>query len=78
MNKRLLITLMLIQFLIGISTVFGQEVKNNELKAKIDTYLNASSENGYAASVLVVKQGELILSKGYGLSLIHISEPTRH
>ena len=68
MNKRLLITLMLIQFLIGISTVFGQEVKNNELKAKIDTYINASSENGYAASVLVVKQGELILSKGYGWS----------
>lgn len=68
MNKRLLITLVLIQFLIGISTVFGQEVKNNKLKAKIDTYLNASSENGYAASALVVKQGELILSKGYGWS----------
>ena len=68
MNKRLLITLVLIQFLIGISTVFGQEVKNNELKAKIDTYINASSENGYAASVLVAKQGEIILSKGYGWS----------
>jgi len=68
MNKRLLISLVLIQFLIGISTVFGQEVKNNELKAKIDTYINASSENGYAASVLVAKQGDIIFSKGYGWS----------
>jgi len=68
MNIRLFITLVIIQFTIGISALFAQEINHNELKSKIDTYLNASSENGYAASVLVAKQGDLILSKGYGWS----------
>jgi len=68
MNKRLLITLVFIQLVIGISTLIGQEINNNELKAKIDTYLNNSVTNGYSASVLVAKKGEIILSKGYGWS----------
>jgi len=68
MNKKLFITLVLLQFTIGTSTLFGQETKNDDFKARIDTYLNASYENGYAASVLVAKQGDIILSKGYGWS----------
>ena len=68
MNKRLLITLVLLQFTIGTSTLFGQETKNDELKTKIDTYLNNSVANGYSASILVAKKGDIIVSKGYGWS----------
>ncbi|MCK0107868.1 serine hydrolase [Flavobacteriaceae bacterium S0825] len=68
MKKRRFFILVFIQIVIGISTLFGQEMNNNELKAKIDTYLNNSITNGYSASVLVAKRGEVILSKGYGWS----------
>lgn len=33
---------------------------------RIDEYLNQSVDNGYSGSVLVAKDGEIILSKGYG------------
>jgi len=68
MKKQLSIIILLIQFAFGTNALVGQENNNNELKAKIDTYLNSSVENGYAASVLVAKKGDVILSKGYGWS----------
>jgi len=34
----------------------------------IDNYLNSSVLNGYSGSVLVAKDGEVLLSKGYGWS----------
>ena len=68
MKKRLFITLVFIPFIIGNSILFGQEISNNELKVKIDSYLNHSVYNGYSASVLVAKKGDLIFSKGYGWS----------
>lgn len=67
MKKILFITLTIIHLALGISPLYGQEINNDEL-AKIDTYLNASFKNGYYASVLVAKQGNIILSKGYGWS----------
>jgi len=68
MKKKSFITLVFTHLATGISILFGQEVNNNELKTKIDTYLNNSVTNGYSASVLVAKKGEIILSKGYGWS----------
>lgn len=69
MKKNLFILILSIQFTFGINVLFGQEVANNNtLKTKIDTYLNVSFENGYSASVLVAKHGDIILSKGYGWS----------
>ena len=35
-------------------------------KTRIDNYLISSVENGYSGSILVAKNGEVILSKGYG------------
>ena len=67
-QNRFLITFFFVQFLFGIDLLFGQEINSNELKAKINTYLNNSVTNGYSASVLVAKKGEIILSKGYGWS----------
>lgn len=69
MKKQLSIIILLIQFTLGTYTMFGQERQNNdELKAKIETYLNSSVENGYATFVLVAIKGDIILSKGYGWS----------
>jgi len=69
MKHKLFVLFFFIQLGFGTKPIFGQAISNNEvLKVKIDTYLNASSENGYAASVLVSKQGDIIVSKGYGWS----------
>lgn len=47
----------------------AQSIENNKaLTTKIDTYLNASVNNGFSGSVLVAIKGEIILSKGYGWS----------
>ena len=68
MNNRRFITLVFIQLVLGIGNLFGQHTNNNVLKSKIDTYLINSVTNGYSASVLVVKEGDIVLSKGYGWS----------
>ena len=68
MKKKAFITLIFIYLVIGSSLLFGQEIHNNEHIVKIDTYLNHSVDNGYSASVLVAKKGDIILSKGYGWS----------
>jgi len=67
MKKKLSIITLVIQIVFGVNTLLGQERQNhNELKAKIDTYLNSSVNNGYSGSILVAKKGDIILSKGYG------------
>jgi len=64
---RLLIIVILNQFIFISSFLFGQEIQNNDsLNARIDTYLNNNVTNGYSGSVLVAKKGDIILSKGYG------------
>lgn len=58
-----------VQLTLGTNILIGQEShSNDELKSKIDIYLNNSVTNGYSGSVLVAKKGEIILSKGYGWS----------
>ena len=42
-----------------------QMTSNQSLIKRIDNYLYTSIENGYSGSVLVAKEGEIILSKGY-------------
>lgn len=57
-------------FMLGAFKLQAQDVEINskDLVYKIDTYLSESVDNGYAASVLVAAQGNIILSKGYGWS----------
>lgn len=40
----------------------------DSLATRIDNYLNACIANDYAASLLVAKNGEIVLSKGYGMA----------
>ncbi|EAR00067.1 serine hydrolase domain-containing protein [Maribacter sp. HTCC2170] len=69
MKINLAYIILVILFTLEASTLSGQEsFKHTELKTKINTYLNNSVSNGYSGSVLVAKNGEIILSKGYGWS----------
>jgi CubicO group peptidase (beta-lactamase class C family) len=43
-------------------------INSSDLTEKIDTYLTESASNGYSGAVVVAKQGNIILSKGYGWS----------
>jgi CubicO group peptidase (beta-lactamase class C family) len=66
MKKYIIISILC---LLVIQISFGQSSQTNlELKTKIDTYIDKSVTNGYSASVLVAKNGEIILSNGYGWS----------
>ena len=38
------------------------------LYTKIDNYLKAGTENGFAGAITVIKNGEVVINKGYGLA----------
>ena len=41
---------------------------NNDIKEKLHEYMTRSEKNGFSGVLLVAKQGEIILSQGYGLA----------
>jgi CubicO group peptidase (beta-lactamase class C family) len=43
-----------------------QKQQSTTLYSKIDTYLTAGSKNGFSGAIAVVKNGEIIINKGYG------------
>lgn len=45
-----------------------EKTSSNQLSFRIDNYLKAGSENGFSGAVAVVKNGSLIINKGYGLA----------
>ncbi|WP_299107001.1 serine hydrolase [uncultured Tenacibaculum sp.] len=47
----------------GVITTFAQ---NSSLYTKIDNYLTAGVENGFSGAIALVKNGEVIINKGYG------------
>ncbi len=53
-----------------ISCIQVHEKKENkkDLKHRIDSYLSAGISKGFTGSVLVAKDGEIVLNKGYGLA----------
>lgn len=48
------------------AVIIGQETSEENLKIRIDDFIGQSVDNGYSGSILVAKQGDVILSKGYG------------
>lgn len=46
----------------------GTTVLKDELKVKLDDYLNRFTAYGFAGTIFVAKEGEIILNKGYGLA----------
>mgnify|MGYP003115972170 CR=1 FL=1 len=45
-----------------------QKTASKDLYSKIDTYLTASTKNGFAGAIAVVKNGKTIINKGYGMA----------
>ena len=69
MRKPLLVFLTIAIISLGTLTSNAQEkLGHKDTFTKIDSYLNASVNNGFSGSVLVAIKGEIILSKGYGWS----------
>jgi len=59
--------------LILILLVFGSsmaqiEAEDQKLKEKIDHYLSQGSAQGFSGAVLIAKEGEILLHKGYGMA----------
>ena len=48
--------------------VNGEEKTSLDLAGKIDEYMNRMVKTGFSGAVLIAKDGEIILSKGYGLA----------
>jgi len=69
MRKILSCLLIISIFLIAIpSFCFSGNRNDDEIKAKIDEYMTLVEKNGFSGSLLVAKEGKIILSKGYGLA----------
>ena len=55
--------------ILGILTSNAQEELNSKNTfTKIDNYLSNGIANGFSGAILVIKEGELIINKGYGLA----------
>jgi CubicO group peptidase (beta-lactamase class C family) len=60
-----------ILFLISInnSISFAQkEHQSSSLYTKIDKYLEAGTKNGFAGAIALIKNGEIVINKGYGFA----------
>ncbi len=69
MKKTILITIYsFIFFLLALSLNAQVNQNNIDLKNKIDQYLSEGVKNGFSGSVLVAKEGQIILNKGYGMA----------
>lgn len=57
-------------FFISLSSISiaQNEDSPSALYAKIDSYLEAGTENGFTGAVAVVKNGEVVINKGYGFA----------
>lgn len=70
MTKKILLVFSTIALVIlGTLTSNAQEKLNsNDAFTKIDNYLSNGTTNGFSGAILVIKEGELIINKGYGLA----------
>ena len=47
----------------------GKDIVKGDLGTKIDSYLTGLTPDRFAGSVLVAKEGEIIINKGYGMAI---------
>ncbi|MFT6337149.1 MAG: CubicO group peptidase (beta-lactamase class C family) [Halioglobus sp.] len=65
MNKTHFCIILLLIFANSISQA-QEKSQSVALYSRIDTYLTAGSENGFSGAISVVKNGKIIINKGYG------------
>jgi len=69
MKKTLLVFSTIALVIVGTLTSNAQEKLNsNDTFTKIDNYLSNGTTNGFSGAILVIKEGELIINKGYGFA----------
>ncbi|MEH6514900.1 MAG: serine hydrolase domain-containing protein [Maribacter arcticus] len=65
MNKTHFCIILLLIFANSISQA-QKKTQSTALYSRIDSYLTAGTENGFSGAISVVKNGEVIINKGYG------------
>ena len=69
MNKTRLVFLTIAIIIVGTLISNAQEKLNpKDTFTKIDNYLSNGTSNGFSGAILVSKEGELIINKGYGVA----------
>ncbi len=69
MNNTIIVFSTIAMVIFGTLTSNAQKTLNfKDPFTKIDNYLNDGTLNGFSGAILVVKEGELIINKGYGLA----------
>jgi len=69
MKKTRLVLSTIALVILGTLTSNAQEELNtNNTYTKIDNYLTKGTDNGFSGAILVIKEGVLIINKGYGLA----------
>lgn len=57
---------------------FGQTVTDKEITEKVETYMNATVKvDGFSGSILIARNGQPIVSKGYGMANIELNVPNK-
>ena len=59
-----------ILFFILVSSIAIAQNQNQSstLYSKIDNHLESASKNGFAGAITVIKNGNIVINKGYGLA----------
>ncbi|MBC8754868.1 serine hydrolase [Kordia sp. YSTF-M3] len=65
--KKILLVFSTIAFVVITSTA-QEKLNPKDTFTKIDTYLSNGTDNGFSGAILVIKEGQLIINKGYGLA----------
>ena len=57
-------------FFLGSASVgYGKEIVEGELGKKLDLYMTRITPFGFSGALLVAKEGEIVLNKGYGMAI---------
>ena len=59
---------MLLLVLVSISSIAQNKNSSSLLFTKIDSYLESGTKNGFAGAITVIKNGKVVINKGYGFA----------
>jgi len=66
--KKNIFTVVLFTILISGTIQAQHQLDSLSVYSRIDKYLSAGSENGFSGAILVIKNGKIIINKGYGFA----------
>ena len=63
---------MLLLVLVSISSIAQNKNSSSLLFTKIDSYLESGTKNGFAGAITVIKNGKVVINKGYGFAIAYL------